>query len=137
MADFHSYLPDDILVKVDRASMLASLEVRAPFLDNRVIEFAYGRVPDKYRATLTQRKVLLRHLGRRLLPPELDLKRKMGFQIPLKAWFKGAWRGWCDFAGRTARTVDWTAINDLVSLQRKGFQTSIGLYSDHVGTMAP
>ena len=58
-ADFATYLPEDILVKVDRASMLASLEVRAPFLDYRIIEFAFGSVPDALRATRTSRKVLL------------------------------------------------------------------------------
>src|SRR5262249_30209879 len=54
--DFRSYLVDDVLVKVDRASMLASLEVRAPFLDPRVIELAYGRTPDRLRAWKGQRK---------------------------------------------------------------------------------
>ena len=62
--DFRSYLVDDILVKVDRASMLSSLEVRAPLLDHKIIEFAYGRVPDHLRAVKGQRKVILRRLGR-------------------------------------------------------------------------
>jgi asparagine synthase (glutamine-hydrolysing) len=88
-ADFGSYLPDDILVKVDRASMLASLEVRAPFLDHRIIEFAFGRVPDRFRGTVQEGKVILRHLARRLLPTALDLDRKRGFSIPLSGWFKG------------------------------------------------
>lgn len=89
--DFRSYLVDDILVKVDRASMLTSLEVRAPFLDPRIIEFAYGRVPDSLRAWKGQRKVLLRRLARRVLPPQLDVTRKQGFSIPLQSWFHGDW----------------------------------------------
>lgn len=90
-ADFATYLPEDILVKVDRASMLASLEVRAPFLDYRVIEFAFGKVPDALRATRTTRKVLLKLLAARLLPKTLDLQRKQGFSLPLHSWFQGPW----------------------------------------------
>ena len=90
-ADFATYLPEDILVKVDRASMLASLEVRAPFLDYRIIEFAFGKVPDALRATGTSRKVLLKQLARRVLPEALDIERKQGFTLPLHSWFKGTW----------------------------------------------
>jgi asparagine synthase (glutamine-hydrolysing) len=90
-ADFMTYLCDDILVKVDRASMLTSLEVRAPWLDHRIVDFAFGRVPDALRATTAGRKILLRHLGRRLLPRELDLTRKQGFSLPLDTWFRGQW----------------------------------------------
>jgi asparagine synthase (glutamine-hydrolysing) len=89
--DFQTYLPDDILVKVDRASMLNSLEVRVPFLDHRIIEFAFSRVPNALRAGHSQRKILLRHLGSRLLPSHLDLQRKQGFAIPLHDWIKGDW----------------------------------------------
>jgi asparagine synthase (glutamine-hydrolysing) len=85
-ADFRSYLPDDILVKVDRASMLCSLEVRAPFLDQRVIEFAYERVPSRLQATLEERKILPKSLAKRLLPPDLDIDRKQGFTIPISEW---------------------------------------------------
>jgi asparagine synthase (glutamine-hydrolysing) len=89
--DFATYMVDDILVKVDRASMLASLEVRAPFLDYRVIEFAFGRVPSRLRATETERKIVPRTLAARLLPSTLDLKRKQGFSLPLASWFRGEW----------------------------------------------
>jgi asparagine synthase (glutamine-hydrolysing) len=85
-ADFRSYLPEDILVKVDRASMLCSLEVRAPFLDRRVIEFAYERIPSRLQATLHERKILLKRLAKRLLPPNLDIERKQGFTIPISKW---------------------------------------------------
>src|SRR3546814_17164951 len=73
--DFSTYLPDDILTKVDRASMLASLEVRAPWLDRRVVEFAFGAVPDSLRATPTHRKILPKRLAQRLLPQPPDLQR--------------------------------------------------------------
>lgn len=91
--DFNNYLPEDILVKVDRASMLASLEVRAPLLDYRLIEFAFGRVPSSLKTTVNQRKILLKRLAACVLPPEFDLQRKKGFAIPLPDWLKsGAWR---------------------------------------------
>lgn len=90
--DFQNYLPEDVLVKVDRASMLTSLEVRAPFLDHRVIEFAFGRVPSHEKATESELKVLLKALCARVLPPEFDRQRKQGFSIPLAAWLRDpAW----------------------------------------------
>jgi asparagine synthase (glutamine-hydrolysing) len=87
--DFENYLPEDILVKVDRASMLNSLEIRAPFLDYRVIEFAFGKVPARLKVTGSSRKVLLKKLCNRILPSEFDLSRKQGFSIPLSEWLKG------------------------------------------------
>lgn len=91
--DFANYMPEDILVKVDRASMLASLEMRAPLLDHRVIEFAYAKVPSRLKATPTARKILLKRLARRLMPEGFDLQRKQGFGIPLDSWLrKGPWR---------------------------------------------
>jgi asparagine synthase (glutamine-hydrolysing) len=90
--DFATYLPEDILVKTDRASMLSSLEVRAPFLDRRVIEFAFARVPSPLKATSNSRKVLLKRLAARVLPPTFDFTRKQGFSIPLDEWLRaGKW----------------------------------------------
>lgn len=90
--DFSTYMVDDVLAKVDRASMLSSLEIRAPFLDPNVVEFAFSRVPDRLRATARARKIILRGLGARLLPAQLDLTRKQGFSIPLDDWLRGVWR---------------------------------------------
>lgn len=91
--DFENYLPEDILVKVDRSSMLNSLEVRAPFLDYRLIEFAYGLVPSRLKVTAFNRKILLRKLCDRLFPPEFNNRRKQGFSIPLAQWLKSdPWR---------------------------------------------
>ncbi len=84
--DFANYLAEDILVKVDRASMLNSLEIRAPLLDYRLIEFAFGKVPSQLKATQTEKKILLKRLTSRLLPPEFDRQRKQGFSIPLAEW---------------------------------------------------
>jgi asparagine synthase (glutamine-hydrolysing) len=87
--DFENYLPEDILVKVDRASMINSLEVRAPFLDYRLIEFAYSKVPSRLKATKFDKKILLKSLAKQILPKEFDYSRKQGFSIPLSSWLNG------------------------------------------------
>ncbi|MDQ7032926.1 MAG: asparagine synthase (glutamine-hydrolyzing) [Desulfonauticus sp.] len=86
--DFKLHLPDDILVKVDRCSMMNSLEVRSPFLDKDIIEFAFKKVPSPLKTTLKNRKILLKFLCKKILPKEMDLKRKQGFSIPLSTWLK-------------------------------------------------
>jgi asparagine synthase (glutamine-hydrolysing) len=87
--DFQVYLADDLLVKVDRASMFASLEVRAPFLDHRIIDFAFARVPEHLKVGPRGTKVLLRRLAARLLPRAIAEKPKQGFSLPLHSWFAG------------------------------------------------
>jgi asparagine synthase (glutamine-hydrolysing) len=130
-ADFVTYLPEDILVKVDRASMLASLELRAPFLDYRIIEFAFGRVPDRLRATTTDRKILLKLLARRLLPPSFDTQRKQGFSLPLHTWFKGEWGSYIAnvLRGAPATLFDPRAISDLLAARSQGFGTVQKLFN--------
>jgi len=86
--DFLNYLAEDILVKVDRASMLNSLELRAPFLDVNVIEFAFRKVPSHLKATVNDKKILLKRLAAKVLPPEFDKQRKQGFSIPMAKWLK-------------------------------------------------
>lgn len=130
-ADFRTYLPDDILAKVDRASMLASLEVRAPFLDRRVVEFAFSRVPDHLRATETERKILLRKLARRILPPSFDVARKQGFSLPLDTWFRGDWGGYIAGVLRDAEPglFEPRAINALIRTQSAGLYNAQRLFN--------
>lgn len=85
---FGSVLPDDFLVKVDRASMMHSLEVRSPFLDHRLVEFAFGRVPSHWKVHGGESRRLQRILGHRWLPADLDIKRKQGFSIPINEWLR-------------------------------------------------
>jgi asparagine synthase (glutamine-hydrolysing) len=85
--DFGCYLPDDILVKVDRASMLVSLEVRAPLLDHHLCELAF-RLPPRDNVRGGVRKYLAKQLARRMFP-EVDFERKQGFSIPLAEWMRG------------------------------------------------
>ncbi len=89
--DFASYLPDDILVKVDRMGMANSLEARAPFLEHRLVEFAV-RLPRAMRVKDGRGKHLLRRAANRWLPADVLRKPKQGFAIPLGQWFRGPLR---------------------------------------------
>ncbi len=93
--DLMTYLPDDILVKVDRMSMACSLEVRSPFLDHRVVEFM-ARVPTRKKFSLRESKVLLRKVARNYLPEGILKRPKQGFAIPLAAWLRGELRTWME-----------------------------------------
>lgn len=91
--DLTRYLPDDILAKVDRASMGVSLEVRSPFLDHRVAEFAWS-LPDSFKLHGTSGKWVLRHLLHRYVPAKLVERPKVGFAIPVAEWLTGPLRFW-------------------------------------------
>lgn len=93
--DTRSYLPDDVLVKVDRAAMAHSLETRVPLLDHRVVEFAWS-LPHDLRVREGRSKWLLRELLYRHVPRELVDRDKMGFGVPMDAWLRGPLRAWAD-----------------------------------------
>lgn len=87
---FGSVLPDDFLVKVDRMSMAVSLEMRAPLLDHRLMEFAFGRIPSEWKVKGRETRRVQKILASRWLPPELDVLRKQGFSIPLNEWLRAS-----------------------------------------------
>jgi asparagine synthase (glutamine-hydrolysing) len=88
LADTMTYLPNDLLVKVDIATMAVSLEARSPFLDHHVIEFA-ASLPEKYKLRGLTTKYLLKRVLRQLLPTENLDRRKMGFGVPIGPWLRG------------------------------------------------
>ncbi len=115
LLDQRLYLADDILVKTDRASMGCSLEVRAPFLDHRVVEFANGLPP-----ALARNKVLLRRLLRRTVVPFAAERRKQGFAVPVGEWLRGDLRDWA--AGLLPRAAELGLASDVIQ----------GLWAEHL-----
>jgi asparagine synthase (glutamine-hydrolysing) len=105
--NFETYLPGDLLVKADRASMAHALEVRAPFLDTDLVAFA-ARLPDRFRRQGRTTKWVLRKAFEDLLPTEILNRGKMGFSVPLSSWFRGPLKDTVrDRLHKNARCTQW------------------------------
>ncbi len=124
LADTTSYLPDDILVKVDRASMGVSLESRVPLLDHRVVELAW-RMPLHLKVRNGESKWLLRQILRKYVPPTLLERQKKGFGMPVGDWIRSDLREWAESlldAGRlqTESFLDWRRVGEQWSQHLNG-----------------
>ncbi len=121
--DFDTYLPGDILVKADRATMAYSLESRSPWLDYRLVEFA-GRLPVEFKINRGIGKYIQRRAIGSYLPEEILTRRKMGFSVPLASWFRGSLKPL--FEGRVltsgmARYIDLKQARRLWNEHQSGF----------------
>lgn len=131
--DLHTYLPLDILTKVDRMSMAHSLETRVPLLDHRIVEFA-ASLPPEVQMPGGQKKFFFRQAMRRELPKATLLRPKQGFAVPLARWFRGAWQGILRDTLLSERSVQRgflrpNGIEELLRLQRAGRNVELQLWT--------
>ena len=119
-ADALVYLPQDILLKVDRASMSHSLEVRAPFLDHELVELAFS-LPVKWHRTQLRGKALLKSSLNNMLPESIWGKRKQGFGVPLKEWFSGdLGQELAELNNSITTPLNRKYVNKMLNLHRRG-----------------
>lgn len=124
--DFYTTLAEGYLVKVDRASMLPSLEVRAPLLDDRIVRFSREEVPPRLKCHGGETKILLRRVARNLLPEEIATKRKQGFTMPVHRWMEEGWGGFLReiLLAPSQNLLDHGAIERLLSFQDRGLNNA-------------
>lgn len=114
--DSQGYLPDNVLVKVDRAAMAVSLETRVPMLDHAVVSFALS-LPMDYKLRGKRSKWVLRALLERYVPPAMTERPKMGFAVPIGNWLRGPLKGWAE-----------ELLNE-VALQQQGYLNPVAVRS--------
>ncbi len=119
--DAAGYLPDNILTKVDRASMAVSLEARVPVLDHRIIEFSFC-LPASMKTTINGRKRVLRKLLARHVPPAMFERPKRGFRGPLDRWLRGPLRGWVADLSVKSTLSRHGLVDPDISSKRLGFR---------------
>lgn len=127
---FGSILPGDFLVKVDRASMMNSLEVRCPFLDYRLIEYAFGQIPSEWKVKDGETRRIERLLAKRLLPGNMTNHRKQGFSIPMDDYLRadnGAMLR--EFSQYLPESINKNEMNSLIEGHQKGRANGARLYS--------
>ena len=129
--DTVTYLPTDILAKVDRAAMAESLETRVPLLDHRIVEFAFS-LPSDYKVRNGQTKWPLRQVVKSYVPPSLIDRPKMGFSVPIGQWLRGPLRTWAEDL-LFARTCQDEIFNlPMIRTLWRDHQSGRWNYADHI-----
>ena len=121
--DFTNYLSEDLLVKIDRASMANGIEVRAPFLDKDLVEFAFTKVPSSLKFDNKNQKILLKALASKVLPSSFTIDRKQGFSIPLGNFLLE--KEWREYFAQTILDSDPLLINRKESMSLLGDKARI------------
>jgi asparagine synthase (glutamine-hydrolysing) len=129
--DFNNYLVDDILVKVDRASMASSIELRAPFLDKSIIEFAFSQIPSDMKVGDGSMKIILKDLLNKRMPKlDFDLNRKQGFSIPLNDWIADKWQqNFLDEINNLPNLFNKNVVKKMCLNVKRGYSNSTRLYA--------
>jgi asparagine synthase (glutamine-hydrolysing) len=130
LTDFHYYLPEDILTKVDRASMAVSLETRVPWLDHELAEFAFS-LPSGLRIHAGEKKYLPKQLAKKMLPRDLPLQRKHGFCIPVDDWMREELgsvleKEMNDGQPSLAKFLNIDYVRDLIARHRRNRRSGLG-----------
>ncbi len=131
--DLRHWLPDNLLERGDRMSMAASLELRPPLLDHRLVELAF-RLPSSVKVRGGTTKWVLKEVARSLLPEDVIDRKKVGFRVPLDEWFRTSLRDTARerLTGRDSwvgQTLDRTAVRDLVDRHERGVDEEIRIWT--------
>lgn len=131
--DFNTYVPDDLMVKVDIATMATGLESRSPLLDYRIVEFA-ASLPFAMKADFGGRKKILKHLLKNMLGDEILYRKKKGFSVPLDAWFRGKLDAYIneqllDPSGLSARIFGYNNLQALIKRHHQGINNGRKLWA--------
>ncbi len=120
--DIHTWLRGDILMKADKMSMANSLELRVPFVDTKVFEFA-ASIPSEYKVNTSSTKLLLREAMKDIVPPDVQHRKKLGFPVPTRVWLKNEWYEWARTLIYTADVGEWinkSAVLQLLEIHKEG-----------------
>jgi asparagine synthase (glutamine-hydrolysing) len=129
--DFRTTMTEGFLTKIDRASMWASLEIRAPFLDDNLIDFAWTKVAVDHKLNGSETKILLRRLAERCLPESIASRGKQGFTMPLDRWMGGSWGNFFEdvLLDRSQGIFERRAVERLLQYQRRGFRNGARIFA--------
>ncbi|OXM16500.1 asparagine synthase (glutamine-hydrolyzing) [Paenibacillus herberti] len=113
--DIHTWLRGNILMKADKMSMAHSLELRVPFLDTKVFEFA-SKIPTRYKISKQSTKLVLREAMKEFVPPDVQTRRKLGFPVPIRVWLRKEWYPWAKGLIHSATNVPWIDRNNALRM---------------------